>query len=76
MPCTHARLPLAHACRISSAPPPLLRAGIMSAALFGHALTLNFLLGVTIVFISMHQFFAQGAALLLCSCARLHHARG
>ena len=35
--------------------------GVMSAALFGHALTLNFVLGVTIVFISMHQFFAQGA---------------
>ena len=34
--------------------------GVMSAALFGHALTLNFVLGVTIVFISMHQFFAQG----------------
>ncbi|KAK9902203.1 hypothetical protein WJX75_007656 [Coccomyxa subellipsoidea] len=34
--------------------------GIMSAALFGHQLTLNFLIGVTIVFISMHQFFAQG----------------
>ena len=35
--------------------------GVASAALFGHALTLNFVLGVTIVFISMHQFFAQGA---------------
>lgn len=34
--------------------------GIMSAALFGHSLTLNFAIGVTIVFISMHQFFAQG----------------
>lgn len=29
--------------------------GLASAALFGHALTINFLLGVTIVFISMHQ---------------------
>ena len=36
--------------------------GIMSAALFGHSLTLNFLIGVTVVFISMHQFFSQGAA--------------
>ena len=35
--------------------------GIMSAALFGHSLTLNFLIGVTVVFISMHQFFSQGA---------------
>lgn len=48
--------------------------GIMSAALFGHSLTLNFVIGVTIVFISMHQFFAQGTArssavspVLLCS---------
>lgn len=29
--------------------------GLASAALFGHALTINFVLGVTIVFISMHQ---------------------
>lgn len=48
--------------------------GLMSAALFGHALTLNFLIGVTIVFISMHQFFSQGAcprrgyALLPAAC--------
>ena len=34
--------------------------GLMSALLFGHALTLNFLIGVTIVFISMHIFFSQG----------------
>ena len=27
--------------------------GLMSAALFGHALTLNFAIGVSIVFISM-----------------------
>eukprot|EP00246_Nothoceros_aenigmaticus_P012722 TRINITY_DN4077_c0_g1_i1.p1 TRINITY_DN4077_c0_g1~~TRINITY_DN4077_c0_g1_i1.p1 ORF type:complete len:405 (-),score=56.97 TRINITY_DN4077_c0_g1_i1:341-1555(-) len=33
--------------------------GLASAALFGHALTINFLLGVTIVFISMHQFFSS-----------------
>ncbi|KAL8160310.1 hypothetical protein V2J09_001847, partial [Rumex salicifolius] len=32
--------------------------GIASAALFGHTLTINFLLGITIVFISMHQFFS------------------
>ena len=29
--------------------------GIASAALFGHALTINFILGISIVFISMHQ---------------------
>jgi hypothetical protein len=33
--------------------------GLASAALFGHALTINFILGVTIVFISMHQFFSS-----------------
>ncbi|XP_010524134.1 PREDICTED: CMP-sialic acid transporter 2 [Tarenaya hassleriana] len=32
--------------------------GIASAALFGHTLTMNFLLGISIVFISMHQFFS------------------
>ncbi|KAK4752422.1 hypothetical protein SAY87_021220 [Trapa incisa] len=32
--------------------------GIASAALFGHTLTINFMLGITIVFISMHQFFS------------------
>ncbi|KAK6915782.1 Nucleotide-sugar transporter [Dillenia turbinata] len=32
--------------------------GIASAALFGHTLTMNFILGISIVFISMHQFFA------------------
>jgi predicted phage tail protein len=32
--------------------------GIASAALFGHILTMNFLLGISIVFISMHQFFS------------------
>ncbi|KAI7844758.1 hypothetical protein COHA_001640 [Chlorella ohadii] len=36
--------------------------GIMSALLFGHSLTLNFLLGVAIVFISMHLFFSMGSA--------------
>ncbi|DBB11894.1 hypothetical protein WJX82_001690 [Trebouxia sp. C0006] len=35
--------------------------GLMSAALFGHALTINFCIGVTIVFISMHIFFSQGS---------------
>nr|DAD25449.1 TPA_asm: hypothetical protein HUJ06_026913 [Nelumbo nucifera] len=29
--------------------------GIASAALFGHTLTMNFILGISIVFISMHQ---------------------
>ena len=42
--------------------------GIMSAALFGHTLTLNFLIGVTVVFISMHQFFSQGASALSSLC--------
>jgi len=34
--------------------------GLMSAALFGHRLTLNFAIGVSIVFISMHLFFSLG----------------
>jgi len=29
--------------------------GIASAVLFGHTLTMNFILGISIVFISMHQ---------------------
>uniref|UniRef100_A0A7N0USG9 Uncharacterized protein n=1 Tax=Kalanchoe fedtschenkoi TaxID=63787 RepID=A0A7N0USG9_KALFE len=33
--------------------------GIASAALFGHTLTMNFVLGISIVFISMHQFFSS-----------------
>ncbi|CAM8890013.1 unnamed protein product [Rhodiola kirilowii] len=33
--------------------------GIASAALFGHTLTINFVLGISIVFISMHQFFSS-----------------
>ncbi|KAB2007035.1 hypothetical protein ERO13_D11G349000v2 [Gossypium hirsutum] len=32
--------------------------GIASATLFGHTLTMNFILGISIVFISMHQFFS------------------
>ena len=32
--------------------------GLMSAFLFGHRLTLNFVIGVSIVFISMHMFFS------------------
>lgn len=32
--------------------------GIASAALFGHTLTVNFMLGISIVFISMHQVIA------------------
>lgn len=32
----------------------------MSAAFFGHTLTLNFCIGVTVVFISMHIFFSMG----------------
>mmetsp|Transcript_1796 Transcript_1796/g.3143 ORF Transcript_1796/g.3143 Transcript_1796/m.3143 type:complete len:419 (-) Transcript_1796:241-1497(-) len=31
--------------------------GIMSMAMFNHPITLNFMIGVSIVFISMHQFF-------------------
>ncbi|PSR98316.1 CMP-sialic acid transporter 2 like [Actinidia chinensis var. chinensis] len=33
--------------------------GIASAALFGHTLTINFMLGISVVFISMHQFFSS-----------------
>lgn len=33
---------------------------VMSFLLFGHDLTLNFAVGVSIVFISMHQFFSFG----------------
>ncbi|KAG6758157.1 hypothetical protein POTOM_038493 [Populus tomentosa] len=32
--------------------------GIASAVLFGHTMTMNFILGISIVFISMHQFFS------------------
>lgn len=32
----------------------------MSWALFAHQLTMNFAIGVSIVFISMHQFFTFG----------------
>lgn len=33
---------------------------MLSWAMFGHKLTMNFLIGVSIVFISMHQFFTFG----------------
>ncbi|GFR48706.1 hypothetical protein Agub_g10662 [Astrephomene gubernaculifera] len=33
---------------------------LLSFALFGHDLTINFFLGVSIVFVSMHQFFTYG----------------
>lgn len=33
--------------------------GLMSAVLFGHALSINFCIGVTIVLISMHLFFTS-----------------
>ncbi|XP_022742147.1 CMP-sialic acid transporter 4-like isoform X6 [Durio zibethinus] len=32
--------------------------GIASAILFGHTLTMNFVLGISVVIISMHQFFS------------------
>lgn len=32
--------------------------GIASAVLFGHSLTINFMLGISVVVISMHQFFS------------------
>ncbi|KAJ0466560.1 putative Ubiquitin-like domain, nucleotide-sugar transporter, Ubiquitin-like domain superfamily [Helianthus annuus] len=32
--------------------------GFASAALFGHTLTINYMLGISIVFISMYQFFS------------------
>ncbi|XP_020595603.1 CMP-sialic acid transporter 4-like isoform X1 [Phalaenopsis equestris] len=35
--------------------------GIASAALFGHTLTINFMLGISVVAISMHQFFSSVA---------------
>jgi hypothetical protein len=38
--------------------------GLLSAALFGHPLTLNFLIGVSVVFISMHLFFSLGTNFL------------
>ncbi|GJU96690.1 CMP-sialic acid transporter 3-like protein, partial [Tanacetum coccineum] len=31
--------------------------GFAYAAMFGHTLTINFMLGISVVFISMHQFF-------------------
>ncbi|EFJ42093.1 hypothetical protein VOLCADRAFT_107400 [Volvox carteri f. nagariensis] len=33
---------------------------LLSFAMFGHELTINFFLGVSIVFVSMHQFFTFG----------------
>lgn len=33
--------------------------GIASAALFGHTLTINFILGISVVFISMHQVLLE-----------------
>lgn len=33
---------------------------LLSWAAFGHALTVNFLVGVSIVVVSMHQFFSFG----------------
>ncbi len=39
---------------------------IMSFVMFGHALTVNFLLGVSIVFISMHQVGHGQARHVLC----------
>ena len=36
--------------------------GLMSAVLFGHALSINFCIGVTIVLISMHLFFTSAPA--------------
>ncbi|XP_062224458.1 CMP-sialic acid transporter 5-like [Phragmites australis] len=35
--------------------------GLASAAFLGHKLTINFLLGISVVFISMHQFFSPVA---------------
>ena len=40
----------------------------MSAALFGHSLTLNFCVGIAIVFISMHYFFSMGGSALQVIC--------
>ncbi len=38
--------------------------GLLSAVLFGHPLTLNFAIGVSVVFISMHLFFSLGTSLI------------
>ena len=38
--------------------------GIASAALFGHTLTMKFILGISIVFISMHQEISKDALLM------------
>ncbi|KAJ3678143.1 hypothetical protein LUZ60_001946 [Juncus effusus] len=35
--------------------------GVLSAILFGHTLTINFVLGISIVFISMHQYYSAQA---------------
>jgi len=35
--------------------------GLLSAAVFGHPLTLNFAIGISIVLVSMHQFFADSS---------------
>ena len=42
--------------------------GLMSALFFGHRLTVNFCIGVTIVFISMHIFFSQGQSPTVWTC--------
>jgi hypothetical protein len=42
--------------------------GLASAALLGHTLTLNFLLGVSIVFISMHQVLNLHVFVLCYHC--------
>ena len=49
--------------------------GLMSALLFGHALTLNFCIGVTIVFISMHIFITQGTHMDLLHKGLRHHTQ-
>lgn len=48
------------------------RAGLLSALFFGHQLTLNFCIGVTIVFISMHIFFSFGKRSLPCRPVLFH----
>ena len=44
----------------------------VSAAAFGHKLTFNFLIGVSIVFISMHQFMAHGECFRVQMCPARH----
>lgn len=47
---------------------------IMSWTMFGHQLTINFLIGVSIVFVSMHQFFSFGDKVVAGQKVPVHQA--